>query len=186
MFGTRSCSPAAKLARVAKERVMYEISVIFSSNAFRKAVALLHETTLDSVLGFRFDEFHADDVSFAGSLALLAADPHAAMKRWGWSHALLHDVLALQSMIDVHDRLTLYDAGKSVASQLPSVLRALGRNDTLDMPDFSIRPLLTGEEIALEPGPELGRVKRALVEAQVRGEVKTKDEALVFVRRATA
>jgi len=54
------------------------------------------------------------------------------------------------------------------------------------MPDFAIRPLLTGNEIAqitgIQPGKELGRVMRALLEAQVRGEVTTKDQATEFVR----
>jgi poly(A) polymerase len=52
------------------------------------------------------------------------------------------------------------------------------------MPDFSIRPLLNGEEIAsltgLAPGAELGRIKRALLEAQIRGEVGNRDEARAF------
>ena len=54
------------------------------------------------------------------------------------------------------------------------------------MPDFGTTPLLTGNDIAtitgLPPGPHLGRVKRALLEAQIRGEVRTRDEALAFVR----
>jgi len=171
---------ASKLERVAKERVMYELSVIFSSNAFRKAVDLLHRTTLDSVLGLEHGTFHADDVSFAGALALLGGDD------LGWGHVLLRDVHTLRDLIDHHDRIALYDAGESVASQLPAVLRALGRDDKLDMPDFSIRPLLSGDEIGIAPGPALGRAKRALVEAQVRGEVKTREEAGAFVRRFTA
>ena len=166
---------APKLARVAKERVMFELSVIFSSNAFREAVELLHRMALDEVLGFHVREFHADDVSFAGALALLGGD------HWGWSHALLREVHTLRRLIDHHDRLALYDAGEAVARQLPAILRALGRDDALDLPDFSIRPLLTGDEIGIPPGPELGRVKRALLEAQVRGEVTTKEEARAFV-----
>jgi len=166
---------APKIVHVAKERVMYELSVIFSSGAFRKAIGLLHRTALDEVLGIRTGEFHADDVSFAGAIALAGGD------RWGWSRAFLRDVHALRRLIEHHDRIALYDAGESVARQLPAVLRALGRDDSLDMPDFSIRPLLTGEEIGIAPGPELGRVKRALLEAQVRGEVTTREEAERFV-----
>jgi tRNA nucleotidyltransferase/poly(A) polymerase len=169
---------------VATERVMYELSVIFESRQFRTAVELLHRTRLDEPLSFHTRAFHADDVSFAGALALLVDDPHAAAERWRWSRTLLRDVLTLQRLIDHHDRMALYDAGESLARQLAAVLRALGRDATLDLPDFSIRPLLNGEEIGIAPGPELGRVKRALLEAQVRGDVKTKDEARRFVSGA--
>jgi hypothetical protein len=165
----------SKLTHVAKERVMYELSVIFSSNAFRKAVELLHCTALDSVLGFEHGTFHADDVSFAGALALLGGD------HLGWGHVLLRDVHTLRNLIDHHDRIALYDAGESLASQLLAVLRALGRDETLDLPDFSIRPLLSGDEIGIAPGPELGRAKRALLEAQVRGEVTTREQALEWL-----
>lgn len=172
---------AAGILDVASERVMYEMSVIFSAGALRKAVELLHRMTLDVPLGLRAGPFHADDVSFAGSLALLVADPQAHAKRWRWSTTLLREVLTLQKLVDHHERMALYDAGESIARQLPAVLRALGRDDALGMPDFTIRALLNGDEIGIAPGPELGRVKRALLEAQVRGEVKTRDEALAFV-----
>ncbi|HEX2121553.1 MAG TPA: hypothetical protein VHL59_07920, partial [Thermoanaerobaculia bacterium] len=164
---------ADRIAEVASERVTYELSVIFSSDQFRKAVDLLRRTGLARPLGLRTREFHADDVSLAGALALLYDEPRS------------RDALTLQRLIEHHDRVALYDAGDAIARQLPAVLRALGRDDALDWPDFSIRSLLTGEEIAalkqIEPGPELGRIKRALLEAQIRGEVRTKEEARAFV-----
>ncbi|HUP60130.1 MAG TPA: hypothetical protein VNA69_06900 [Thermoanaerobaculia bacterium] len=176
---------AAKITEVAAERVMYELSVIFSANAFRKAVELLQETGLDAPLGFRTRTFHADDVSLAGAFALLLDDPRAHAKRWRWSEALLRDVLTLQQLVDHHDRIALYDAGEPLARELAAVLRALGRDDTLDLPDFSIRALLTGNEIAaltgLEPGAELGRIKRTLLEAQILGHVATREDAERFV-----
>ena len=68
---------------------------------------------------------------------------------------------------------------------MPPLLRALGRDDTLDWPDFEAKPLLTGDEIGqiagIEPGPDVGRRKRALLEAEIRGEVKTRDEAIRLV-----
>ncbi|HEX7419061.1 MAG TPA: hypothetical protein VF505_04195, partial [Thermoanaerobaculia bacterium] len=83
-------------------------------------------------------------------------------------------------------RVALYDAGEGVARQFPAVLRALGRDDKVTMPDFSIRALLSGDEFELPEGPELGRRKRALLEAQIRGEVKTKEEAKEFVKSVGA
>jgi tRNA nucleotidyltransferase/poly(A) polymerase len=178
-------SRAPKILDVAIERVIYELSVILSSARLRKAVELLRATRLDEPLGLHARAVHADDVSLAGSYAVLVDDPRAHAERWRWSEALLRDVLMLQSLVERHDRISLYDAGETVARQLPGVLRALGRDEVIDFPDFSIRPLLTGNEIAtitgLAPGKHLGRIKRALLEAQVRGEVTNRAEAETFV-----
>jgi tRNA nucleotidyltransferase/poly(A) polymerase len=177
---------AARIVDVAPERVTYELSVIFGSGALRSAIELLRVTGLAEPLGLRLRDVHADDVSLAGSFALLVDDPRPYAERWRWSSELLREVLTLQKLIDAHDRIALYDAGEPIASQLPPVLRALGRDATLDLPDFTIRPLLAGGEIAalagIAPGPELGRVKRALLEAQLRGEVSTRTEAERFVQ----
>ncbi|HEX9983877.1 MAG TPA: hypothetical protein VGF69_11480 [Thermoanaerobaculia bacterium] len=176
---------AATIVDVAPERVTYELSVIFSSGVFRRAVALLRETGLDAPLGLRHVEFEGDDVPLAAALALLVADPRAYAERWRWSEALLRDVLTLQCLREQHDLVALYDAGERVARQLPALLRR-----ELAMPEFTIRALLDGADITrltgLPPGPELGRVKRALLEAQVRGEVRTREEAESFVRGSNA
>jgi tRNA nucleotidyltransferase/poly(A) polymerase len=180
---------AAAIARVAAERVAYELSVIFSASAFRPAVALLRETVLDVTL---FDReldaarFHADDVPLAAALAILVDDPRAFAERWKWSDVLLRDVEALQRLASEHPPLALYDAGERLAAQLPPMLRALGHDDASEMPDFSVKPLLSGDEIAqlakIEPGPRVGALKRALIEAQLRGEVKSRDDAEQFIR----
>ena len=181
---------APRITSIAAERVMYELSVIFAAGAFRKAVDLLRRAALDEPLTLRTRDFHADDVSLAGALALLVDDPKSHAERWRWSEALLRDVLTLQRLIDDHDRLALFYAGEDVARQLPAVLRALGRDDALALPDFSARPLLSGDEIAtltgIAPGPELGRIKRALVEAQVMEKVRNREEAERYVRNVTA
>ena len=174
---------AAMISAVAAERVSAELAMIFSSNAFSRATALLHETGLFDTLGFVDSDCSADDVSLAGAYALLVRDPREYAERWKWSDALLRDVIALQRLMQSHDRMTLFDAGERVARQLPPLIA----NAPLDWPDFSIRPLLTGDEIAavtgLPPGKELGARKRALLEAQVRGEVRTREEAEHFVRQ---
>jgi len=181
---------APRILEIATERVIYELSIIFSSGRLRQVIDLLRRTGLDDPLGLRLREVHADDVSLAGSYALLVDDPRAFAERWRWSESLLHDVLTLRSLAEHHDRIALYDAGEETARQLPALLRALGRDDALDFPDFSIRPLLTGNEIAdvtgIAPGKELGRIKRALLEAQIRGQVKTREEAERFTLAASA
>jgi tRNA nucleotidyltransferase/poly(A) polymerase len=178
---------ASRIVDVATERVIYELSVIFSSGALRKAVALLEETGLAQPLGLETPLVDADDVSLAGSYALLVADPPRHAERWRWSEALLRDVMTLRALIERHDRLALYDAGESLTRQLPALLRAVGRDEALDLPDFSIRPLLSGTEIAeltgMPPGRELGAVKRAMLEKQIAGEITTREEAKAWVRR---
>jgi len=177
---------APRIVEMAAERVTYELSVILAAGKLRKAIELLRSTQLAAPLGLHLRDVYADDVSLAGAYALLIDDPRAYGKRWRWSVELLRDVLTLQHLIEQHDRIALYDAGEKVARQLPAVLRALGREEALDMPDFAIRPLLTGKEIAqitgMPPGQQLGRVMRALLEAQIRGEVSTKGQATEFIR----
>ena len=186
---------AAKITAVAGERVEYELSVIFSAGAFRRALELLHAAALDVPLfGYELDaaQFHADDVSLAVAYALvdrLKPVPQSATRPL-WERLqpvhLRRDIAALQRLVDHHDRIALYDAGVRVASQLPALLRALGRDDRLDLPDFSIRALLTGDDIValtgVDRGPRLGAIKRALLEAQIRGDVQRREQAEAFVR----
>jgi tRNA nucleotidyltransferase/poly(A) polymerase len=182
---------ANRIADVSVERVAYELTVIFSANAFRRAVALLHEAGLDVPLfGHALDAaaFHADDVPLAAALALLVDDAHTFTKRWRLSDALLREIQTLQRLRDARSLLDLYDAGEGVARQLPPMLRALGRDDRIELPDFTTQPLLTGDEIAsiagIEPGPRVGVLKRALLEAELEGWVTTREEAEHFIRSA--
>jgi tRNA nucleotidyltransferase/poly(A) polymerase len=178
---------AQRISDVAPERVSYELSVIFSAGRFRQAVALLRATALDAPLfGGIGKPFQADDLGPAGAYALLVTDPHAYAKRWRWSAALLRDVLAIRALVDAHDRVALFDAGEAAARQLPAVLLALGRDGAVAMPDFATRSLLDGEEIGrltgLGEGLQLGRIKRRLLEAQLRGEIGSRDDAIALVR----
>ena len=180
---------AGAIVSVAAERVAYELSVIFASNALRKAIALLRETALDVPLfGRELDaaRIDADDVPLAAAFAILVDDPPAFAARWKWSDTLLRDVVTLQRLASEHTLLALYDAGPRLAEQLPPMLRALGHGDNVAMPDFSVKPLLTGDEIArlakIEPGPRVGELKRKLLEAQLEGKVRTNEEAERFVQ----
>jgi tRNA nucleotidyltransferase/poly(A) polymerase len=181
---------AKRIAEVSVERVAYELTVIFSANAFRRAVSLLHETGLDVPLCGRsltFD-FLADDVPLAAALALLVVDAHAFAKRWRLSDALMREIQTLQRLIESHTLLDLYDAGEPIARQLPPMLRAVGRDDVIAFPDFAIKPLLTGDEIAeiagIETGPRIGVLKRALLEAELEGRITNREDAERFVRSA--
>src|SRR4051794_2518645 len=140
---------AARIGDVSVERVAYELTVIFSANAFRRAVALLHETGLDVPLFGRTiaETFHFDEVPLAAALALLVGDAHAFAKRWRLSDALMRDIQILQRLRDSHSLIDLYDAGERVARQLQPMLHALGRKDLVILPDFAMQPLLTGDEI---------------------------------------
>jgi hypothetical protein len=162
--------------------------VIHSATTFRSALTLLRETGLDVPLfGRALDAsaFHADDVPLAAALALLIDDAQAFTKRWRLSETLHRDIATLQRLRDERSLLDLYDAGERIVSQLPSMLRALGRDDRIELPDFTIQPFLTGDEIAsiarVEPGPRIGALKRALLEAQLEGRVTTRDAAEHFI-----
>jgi len=179
---------AGRIAKVSVERVAYELTVIFSANAFRRAVVLLRETGLDGSLFGRqiTTDFHADDVSLAAALALLVDDAHVFVKRWRFSDALMREIQTLQHLRDARSLLDLYDAGEPIARQLPPMLRALGRDDRIAFPDFTTRPLLTGDQIAsiagIEPGPRVGVLKRALLEAELEGRITSSEEAEQFIR----
>ena len=181
---------APHVTTVAAERITYELHAIFSMNQFHRAVALLHEAGLDEPLfGYAIDpkRVHADDLSPAAAYALLARDPRAFAERWRWSDALLRQVLTLQKLTRECNAIELWDAGETIARQFPALLRAIGRQPIV-LPDiFAMKALLDGNEIAaitgIEAGPRLGSMKRALLEAQLRGEVRTREEAEAFVRK---
>jgi tRNA nucleotidyltransferase/poly(A) polymerase len=184
-------SRAEQIVNVSVERVAYELTVILSANAFRRAVTLLHETGLDSALFGRAiaTDFHADDASLAAALALLVGDAHAFAKRWRFSDSLMREIQTLQRLRDSHSLLDLYDAGEPIARQLPPLLRALGRDDRINFPDFATKPLLTGDQIAsiagIEAGPRVGKLKRALLEAELEGRITTREAAEHFIRSQT-
>ncbi|HEV7427436.1 MAG TPA: hypothetical protein VGQ46_13815 [Thermoanaerobaculia bacterium] len=179
---------ASRITDVSVERVAYELTVIFSANVFRRAVTLLHATQLDVPLfGGPLDTaFHADHVPLAAALALLAGDAHAFAKRWRLSDALMHEIQVLQRLIESHSLLDLYDAGEAVARQLPPMVRAAGRAERVVFPDFAIKPLLSGDEIAgiagIEAGSRVGVLKRALLEAELEGRIASREEAERFIR----
>jgi len=168
---------AQRITSVAAERVAFELSLIFSANRFRTAAASLRETHLDVPLfGRELPPFDREELAYEMAMALIVDDPRAFGERWRWSESMIRDVTTLKKLMKEHDLVALFDAGERLASMLPF---------EVEMPDFTIKPLLNGEEIAkitgLEPGAQLGRIKRALLVAQIRGSVKTREEAEAFV-----
>jgi Poly A polymerase head domain/Probable RNA and SrmB- binding site of polymerase A len=186
---------APAILRVAPERVSYELSIIFSAGAFRRAVELMRAAALDVPLfGREIDAsaFCAEDVPLSAAFALIVGDPPRYAERWKWSTSLLREVLSIRQLLrtDGDLRVALYDAGPQIANDFRAALRALGRDDRLVLPDFTIRALLSGDEIAsltgMPAGQKLGRMKRDLLEAQIRGEIATREKAEAFVRRWTS
>lgn len=175
---------APTVTSVAAERLGTELEMIFAAGAFRRALSLLHDTALDLPLfGEPLDpaQYFFDDLEPAAAYALLFRDARSAWERFRWSDLRLREVTTLQRLVEQPTLFALYDAGHDLARQVPSMLRALGRDDRIAMPDFTTKPLLSGDEIATllgePPGPRIGQLKRALLEAQLRGEVGTREEA---------
>jgi tRNA nucleotidyltransferase/poly(A) polymerase len=126
---------------------------------------------------------------------------------WRWSEQLRRDVnrlLGLRERVSVPLSraallIALYDSGSDTSMRLQSLLAAEGaageRNAVAEAlaasPQlFSIRPALTGTEITaltgMAPGKKLGAIKRLLLEAQIAGDVRTRDDAEKLVRRLAA
>ena len=179
---------AARILTVAAERVTYELHAIFSAGRLGTALQLLRETALDEPLfGYTVDpaRFHDLDLSCAASYALVVRDVQEFGARWKWSHQFIRRVGTMQRLLREPDIVAIHDAGGEVGSELPALFRAAGKTMP-PLPDFAVRSLLGGEEIAaisgIAPGPRLGALKRALLEAQLRGELSTRDEAEAFIR----
>ena len=151
---------APRIIEMAAERVTYELSVIFCREHVRRRDRPLRRTRLAEPLGLHLRDVHVDDVLAGGFLRAAHRRPAEVRRALALERRSARDVITLRHLIEQHDRIALYDAGDDLAPPVPPVLRALGRDDTLDLPDFSTRPLLTGDEIAritgIAPGQELG------------------------------
>jgi hypothetical protein len=62
------------------------------------------------------------------------------------------------------------------ASELAGEVEKARRNEPAE-------PLLRGDELGLEPGPEIGRLLAEIAEEQAAGTIATKEEALEYARR---
>lgn len=93
------------------------------------------------------------------------------------------------------DPVALHDEGEDAAARAIAIVRAMGRDTLADRVAalvardgariFGARPLLDGHAIAaisgIAPGPRVGAIRRALLVAQLRGEVENESDARSFV-----
>lgn len=168
---------------------------------------LLFDLSLDERTLSLIDSLREDPISVL--MVLLQKLPDRQLERhanrWRWSTQTLRDLLALRRAVEAIRNLAsqslevvLYDAGPATSRRTMDILRAQGLDDQADRVQgiveargdslFATEALLTGHEIqqiaGLEEGAEVGRLKRLLLEAQIRGEIATRDEAVALVSRA--
>lgn len=160
-----------------------------------KAAALLRASGSDPVEAFA--------ILLAGAAR---EEIESFAERWRWSDAARRDVIRLVALVKCLADGTcssagqlgvmLYDAGEQTARRAVVVLTGMGYDRIAHAVGtmvklrgreiFGAEPLLSGEQIqviaGIEPGPAVGRGKRALLEAQLRGEVTTREAAEAYVK----
>jgi len=125
----------------------------------------------------------------------------ARANRWRWSSQTLRDVLALRRAAEAVSSRTagalevvLYDAGPATSRRLVPILRSRGMDGEAGRVQrlledrgslFSTEALLSGHEIqeiaSVGEGAKVGRLKRLLLEAQIRGEITTREDAVALI-----
>lgn len=124
--------------------------------------------------------------------------------RWRWSTQMLRDLLDLRRAVEAIDTggeslaVVLYDAGLATSRRAVKIFQARGLEDQARRVEevlaargdslFALEALLSGHDIqqiaGIEEGAEVGRLKRLLLEAQIRGEITSRDEAVALISRA--
>ncbi|HUP63902.1 MAG TPA: hypothetical protein VM557_01305 [Thermoanaerobaculia bacterium] len=127
---------------------------------------------------------------------------HSAAARLRWSGTRIGEIEAVLRVDRAADAgstaidLALFDEGMVAARRAAMIREAIGDHAAAELLRKQLAvsgrrlatlvPLLSGSEIAevtgMPPGPALGRVKRAMIEAQVRAEISTKEEAQLWLR----
>ncbi len=123
--------------------------------------------------------------------------------RWKLSSASMQSILGLRRLAKQLQRdpgsvlIALYDFGSEASKRGVAYLQGIGEQQGSELLQrmlrehgeriFALQPLLGGEEICelagIPPGPELGRLKREMVEAQIRGDLVTREDAERWVVR---
>lgn len=131
------------------------------------------------------------------------AERRELTERFRWSDATARELHALVSLTRLLGSagddvlLALHEAGESTAERAVLLLGATGAHErSLQIARimrehdalFSTKPLLDGREIGnllgITAGRRIGELKRALLAAQLRGDVATRDEAARFLDTA--
>jgi len=198
--------------QVAAERVRYELDTLLGTNGASSAVSLLRLCGLDRALfgeafpSTREDQLARVNADRISAYALLLegrtdAEVREFAARWRWSEADRRALLSLRRLVfatrsEESIDAALFDAGSETADRAVTMLDGLGEERLRDLVSDRVRrggqtlfgmvTLLDGDEIAglmaTEAGPRIGVAKQALLEAQLEGKVRTREEAELFVR----
>lgn len=205
---------SGELRTVAPERVSAELQAALRGDARRTVALLrdtgldgvIFDGPIDAGVANALTA-QAGDPALAFWILLPPGNVDAFAARWRWSEELRRDVHALSGAVaairaagddDGALGIAIHDAGARSAKRAIAALQSSGAADLasrvqalmLSRGDaiFHATPLLTGHEIAsvagLLRGPQIGAIKRALLERQIRGEITTREEAEAFVRGA--
>jgi len=134
----------------------------------------------------------AETLMFAGLLCLPGAKPLEFLRKWVPVNNLLKKVPALLNSLSLFDKRDLRRCAlKANGLKLPAMLKsAMGDDVCSEMQktgtemgiwEAAPEPFITGQMLldrGLKPGPELGRIIKRVFEMQLRGEVKTAEEAI--------
>lgn len=150
------------------------------------------------------------DATVAYAVLFFNRDPKSIdefSSRWRWGERQRRqtaDAIEMARRVLAADRgdlpVLIYDFGLESARRAIQVLYAFERDRGADALGeilesrgegiAMLRPLLEGERIqeatGISPGPEVGRLKRAMMEAHLRGEISTPAEATELVKRLAA
>lgn len=205
---------ASRVEAVAAERVGAELETMFREGDPAIAADLLRRTGLDRVVLRReapaaLARIPSGDPIAAWAVILWGADDaeireYADRLRWPSSaSAELRRIAQLDRALDANPSqadLAIFDAGESAAHRLVAIRSAVGdRERARELQDelarrgggfFTTTSFLSGNEIAeiagIRPGPDVGRLKRALLVAQLRGEVTSPENAAAWLRRKSS
>jgi tRNA nucleotidyltransferase (CCA-adding enzyme) len=131
------------------------------------------------------------------------ADLHGIAMHMRWSERAAREVFAVRHLVSTirsegaeRAVLEIHSRGEEAFYRALFILRLVGETAIADAAEgyvgghreiFEARPLLTGrdlkEELGLPPGKVLGQAKEMAFEAQIRGEITTREEALRLVSR---